>query len=165
MVYIPNCCSFSPISDSRLVIPLKHPSQKEGGEAEEKREEEEEEKKKTLFSPNKAFVISLQLLSFHKRASDLLQCAAVTEPGGRAGPQTLKPEEISVPCQATASADGTDAFSLLPVDSHSLIFHTKLPAAGLLILFYLSLWHLLLRPIKFDVRAHFWLKGALWFLR
>lgn len=47
--------------------------------------------------------------------------------------------------------DGTDAFSLLPVDSHSLIFHTKLPTAGLLILFYLSFWHLLLRVIKFDM--------------
>lgn len=154
MVYIPNCCSFSPISVSRLVIPLKHLSQKEGGWG-----------GGNLFSPNKAFVISLQLLCFHKRASDLLQCAAVTGPGGRAGPQTHKPEEISVPCQAAASADGTDAFSLLPADSHSLIFHTKLPAAGLFILFYLSSWHLLLRPIKFDVCADSWLKGALWFLR
>lgn len=161
MVYIPNCCSFSPISVSRLVIPLKHPSKKKGGEE----KKGERERKKKLFSPNKAFVISLQLLCFHKRASDLLQCAAVTEPGGRAGPQTHKPGEISVPCQATASADGTDAFSLLPADRHSLIFHTKLPAAGLFILFYSSFWHLLLRPIKFDVRADFWLKGALWFLR
>lgn len=149
MVYIPNCCSFSPISVSRLVIPLKHPSKRERGQ------EGKEKKKRNLFSPNKAFVISLQLLCFHKRASDLLLCAAVTEPFGRAGPQTHKPEEISVPCQPTASADGTDAFSLLPVDSHSLIFHTKLPAAGLLILFYLSFWHLLLRPIKFDVCAGF----------
>lgn len=66
-------------------------------------------------------------------------------------PKHKKPEEISVPCQPTASADGTDAFSLLPVDSLSLIFQTKLPTAGLLILFYLSFWHLLLRPIKFDM--------------
>lgn len=153
MVDIPNCCSFSPISVSRLVIPLKHPSKKEGGQEGEKR------KRENLFSPNKAFVIGSQLLCFHKRASDLLLCAAVTEPCGRAGPQTHKPEEISVPCQATASADGTDAFSRLPVDSHSLIFHTKLPAAGLLILFYLSFWHLLLRPIKFDVCAAFDCRG------
>lgn len=89
--------------------------------------------------------------SVHEHGSDLLLCAAVTEPVGRPGPQTHKPEEISVPCQPTASADGTDAFSLLPVDSHSLIFHTKLSTAGLLILFYLSFWHLLLRPIKFDM--------------
>lgn len=86
-----------------------------------------------------------------KHSSDLLQCAAVTEPAGRPGPQTDKPEEISVPCQPTASADGTDAFSLLPADSHSLIFPTKLPTAGLLILFYLSFWHLLFGPIKFDM--------------
>lgn len=153
MVYIPNWCSFSPISISRLVIPLKQPR---------KREEEEEgvrREKKNLFSPNKAFVISLQLLCFHKHGSDLLLCAAVTEPVGRPGPQTHKLEEISVPCQPTASADGTDAFSLLPVDRHSLIFHTKLPAAGLLILFYLSFWHLLLRPIKFDMCGVFNCRG------
>lgn len=133
MVYIPNWCSFSPISTSRLVIPLK---------------QAREEKK--YFTQTKR-LSSVCSCSVRKHASDLLLRAAVTEPVGRPGPQTHKPEEISVPCQPTASADGTDAFSLLPVDSHSLIFHTKLPPAGLLILFYLSFWHLLLRPIKFDM--------------
>lgn len=134
MVYIPNWCSFSPISTSRLVIPLKQPR----------------EEKKISFPQTKR-LSSVCSCSVRKHGSDLLLCAAVTEPVGRPGPQTHKLEEISVPCQPTASADGTDAFSLLPVDSHSLIFHTKLPTAGLLILFYLSFWHLLLRPIKFDM--------------
>lgn len=150
MVDIPNCCSFSPISVSRLVIPLKHPSQKK---------EEEEEKKKNLFSPNKAFVISLQLLPFHRRASDLLECAAVTEPGGRAGPQTHKPEEISVPRQATASADGTDAFSLVPVDSHSLIFHPRLPAAPLPSLLFIIL-AFTIRANKVGHVCHFLAEGG-----
>ena len=88
-----------------------------------------------------------------KHGSDLLLRAAVTEPVGRPGPQTHKPEEISVPCQPTASADGTDAFSLLPVDSHSLIFHTKLPTAGLLIL---CLFIILAFTIKANKVWHVW---------
>lgn len=105
---------------------------------------------RTLF-PKQPVCHRSAVALFCKHSSGLLQCAAVTQPAGHPGPQTDKPEEISVPCQPTASADGTDAFSLLPADSHSLIFHTKLRTAGLLILFYLSFWHLLLRPIKFDM--------------
>lgn len=86
-------------------------------------------RRKSPFPLNKAFVISLLLLCLRAQFRFLLRCAAVTEPAGRPGPQTHKPEEISVPCQPTAFTDGMDAFSLLPVDSHSLIFHTKLPTA------------------------------------
>lgn len=134
MVYVSNWRSFSPISTSRLVIPLK-----------------QAKTEKKSFPPQTKRLSSVCSCSVCKHGSDLLLCTAVTEPVERPGPQTHKPEEISAPCQPTASADGTGAFSLLPVDNHSLIFHTKLLTAGFLILFYLSFWHLLLRPIKFDM--------------
>lgn len=80
---------------------------------------------RTLF-PKQSVCHRSAVALFCKHSSDLLQCAAVTQLAGHPGPQTDKPEEISVPCQPTASADGTEAFSLLPADSRSLIFHTKL---------------------------------------
>lgn len=126
------------------MIPLKRPSKKGG------RGGRKEKRKKSLF-PKQSVCHQFAVALFSQAPFRFASMCSCHWAFGRPGPQTHKPEEISVPCQPTASADGMDAFSLLPVDSPSLIFHTKVPAAGLLILFYLSFWHLLLRPIKFDV--------------
>lgn len=116
MVYIPNWCSFSLISISRLVIPLKQAREEKEGE------------KNPLF-PKQGVCHQFAVALFASTVQIFLHVQLSLSPLDVPGSKTHRPEEISVPCQPTASADGTDAFSLLPVDSHSLIFHTKLPTA------------------------------------